>query len=146
LSDPESQLIATVIGRNIRRRRHLAGMTQAELGARLGISFQQLQKYEHGKHQISAANLYRLACIWHCPLDDFLAGLEPGPPAATYPAIAQQRLAGRVTRALLAAGDSALALSILHLLIALSDGRQDPNRPRPPTPPCEPGRSDGASP
>ena len=52
-------------------------MTQQELGNRLGISFQQVQKYERGTNRISAGLLHRLTGILRVPIDYFYAGLPP---------------------------------------------------------------------
>lgn len=49
------------IGRRVRRRRRVLGLTQQQLGERLGIRFQQVQKYECGANRISAARLWYLA-------------------------------------------------------------------------------------
>lgn len=51
------------ISRNIRLHRLARGMTQAELGAALGITFQQVQKYERGRNRVSSSRLLRIAHI-----------------------------------------------------------------------------------
>lgn len=50
-------------------------MTQQDLGRCLGISFQQVQKYERGTNRISAGQLHRLTGILRVPIDYFYAGL-----------------------------------------------------------------------
>ncbi|WP_370335312.1 helix-turn-helix domain-containing protein [Parvularcula marina] len=50
-----------LIGQNIRQARQKLGMTQADLAQKLGISFQQLQKYENGVDRVSAARLFEVA-------------------------------------------------------------------------------------
>lgn len=49
------------VGRRIRQRRALLDMTQATLGAAIGVSFQQIQKYEKGTNRVSASRLQELA-------------------------------------------------------------------------------------
>ncbi len=49
------------IGERIRRRRVELGLTQDQLACRLGVSYQQIQKYERGANRISASRLYALA-------------------------------------------------------------------------------------
>lgn len=49
------------IGRTIRTRRRLLGMTQSDLAAKLGVGFQQIQKYESGVNRTTAARLYEIA-------------------------------------------------------------------------------------
>ena len=49
------------LGRRLRRRRRLLGLTQQQLGDRVGVRFQQIQKYECGANRLSAARLWELA-------------------------------------------------------------------------------------
>lgn len=63
------------IGRRLWERRRILRMTQQDLGNRLGISFQQVQKYERGTNRISAGQLHRLTGILRVPIDYFYAGL-----------------------------------------------------------------------
>ncbi|MEO0550846.1 MAG: helix-turn-helix transcriptional regulator [Pseudomonadota bacterium] len=50
-----------LVGERIRRRRILMGLTQDQLGETLGISYQQIQKYETGANRVSAGRLYLIA-------------------------------------------------------------------------------------
>lgn len=52
------------VGARVRTRRLMAGMTQEELAARLGITFQQVQKYEKGVNRVSAGKLAQIANIF----------------------------------------------------------------------------------
>ena len=63
------------IGRRLRRRRRLRGMTQQDLGVGLGLKFQQIQKYECATNRICAARLHRLAAALHVPIQYFFDGL-----------------------------------------------------------------------
>lgn len=60
------------IGQRIRRHRNLRQMSQEELAARLGISCQQLQKYEGGANRISASRLIQLARVLSTEISLFL--------------------------------------------------------------------------
>ena len=60
-----------IIGKQIRFRRNLMRMTQANLANKLGISFQQIQKYEIGKNKISASRLFHISEILRTPLYEF---------------------------------------------------------------------------
>ena len=53
--------VEIVVGRRLRRRRRLMSLTQAELGALCGVSFQQVQKYESANTRLSVAMLWKLA-------------------------------------------------------------------------------------
>ena len=59
------------VGRRVRLARKAAGLSQTEVGAALGISFQQIQKYEKGANRISAARLLRLAALLNVPVTFF---------------------------------------------------------------------------
>jgi len=58
---PELRAIDEAIGKRIRLRRQQLGMSQTELGAKLGVSFQQVQKYEKGTNRISGSRTTQLA-------------------------------------------------------------------------------------
>lgn len=59
------------IGALIRQRRLDAGITQERLAARLGITFQQVQKYELAKNRVSASRLFEIAAIIGAPVESF---------------------------------------------------------------------------
>lgn len=65
------------VGSRIRMRRQLIGMSQEKLGELLGITFQQVQKYEKGANRISASRLYYTAKILGVPVQFFYDDL-PG--------------------------------------------------------------------
>ena len=64
------------LGRRLRRRRRLLGLTQQQLAVQVGIRFQQIQKYECGANRISAARLWQLAEALESPVSYFYDGLE----------------------------------------------------------------------
>ncbi len=64
------------VGRRLRRRRRLLGLTQQQLGAAVGIRFQQIQKYECGANRLSAARLFQLAQALNVPIQYFYEGLD----------------------------------------------------------------------
>lgn len=59
------------VGGRIRLRRSVMGMTQTALAERLGLTFQQVQKYERGTNRVAASRLYRIAVILEVPLSFF---------------------------------------------------------------------------
>ncbi len=63
------------LGRRLRRRRRLLGLTQQQLATQVGIRFQQIQKYECGANRISAARLWQLAEALESPVSYFYDGL-----------------------------------------------------------------------
>ncbi|SFI60118.1 helix-turn-helix domain-containing protein [Caulobacter sp. UNC279MFTsu5.1] len=63
------------IGSRLRARRRHLRLTQADLAKRLGVTFQQLQKYESGANRISAVSLHLAAQALETPIGFFLEGL-----------------------------------------------------------------------
>ena len=57
------------VGQSIRAHRLIAGMSQNELGDHLGISFQQIQKYEKGKNRVGAGRLRHIADLFKVPVN-----------------------------------------------------------------------------
>ena len=70
------------IGARVRMRRVLAGMSQEKLGEALGITFQQIQKYEKGTNRISVSRLHQIAGILGVPVSTFYEGAPEGGEAA----------------------------------------------------------------
>jgi len=71
------------VGSRIRLRRNMLGMSQEKLGESLGITFQQIQKYEKGTNRVGASRLQAIASILAVPVSFFFEdapGLESGAP------------------------------------------------------------------
>jgi transcriptional regulator with XRE-family HTH domain len=64
------------IGERIRSRRIRARVSQESLGKPLGITFQQIQKYEKGTNRVSAGRLLKIAEVLECDVMDFFEGLQ----------------------------------------------------------------------
>jgi transcriptional regulator with XRE-family HTH domain len=82
------------LGRRLRRRRRLLGLTQQQLAVQVGIRFQQIQKYECGANRISAARLWRLAEALETSVAYFYDGLGEALDEAT-PAAAPREVFSR---------------------------------------------------
>lgn len=65
-----------IIGRNIRNLRTRAGYSQQDIAKALGVSFQQIQKYEAGKNRFPAETLYRLKKFYGVPYPYFFEGMD----------------------------------------------------------------------
>lgn len=63
------------VGSRVRMRRMLVGLSQEKLGERLGLTFQQVQKYEKGSNRVSASRLYQMAQILGVPVQFFFEEL-----------------------------------------------------------------------
>lgn len=64
------------VGKRIRHRRWLIGMTQQQLAEQVGIKFQQIQKYETGANRVSASRLWDIAEALDVPVSFFFEGIE----------------------------------------------------------------------
>lgn len=63
------------VGARIRMRRKLLGVSQEKLAEQLGLTFQQVQKYERGANRVSASKLYEIARALEAPVAYFFEGL-----------------------------------------------------------------------
>ena len=64
------------VGKRIRHRRWMVGMTQQQLADRVGIKFQQIQKYETGMNRVSASRLWDVADVLDVTISFFFEGLD----------------------------------------------------------------------
>lgn len=64
------------VGKRIRHRRWLVGMTQQQLAERVGIKFQQIQKYETGANRVSASRLWDISESLDVSVSFFFEGLD----------------------------------------------------------------------
>jgi transcriptional regulator with XRE-family HTH domain len=64
------------VGKRIRHRRWMLGMTQQQLGEAVGIKFQQIQKYETGMNRVSASRLWDIAEVMDVKIAFFFEGLS----------------------------------------------------------------------
>lgn len=67
------------VGQRVRVRRVLCGMSQTALANELGLTFQQLQKYESGANRISASRLWAISKILDVPVSWFFEGIDGEP-------------------------------------------------------------------
>ncbi len=81
------------VGSRIRLRRTLLGMSQERLGEALGLTFQQVQKYERGVNRVGASRLFDLSRVLDVPISFFFDDM-PEALAATYGTPPPRRVAG----------------------------------------------------
>ncbi len=65
------------VGSRIRLRRTLLGMSQEKLGNAIGLTFQQVQKYERGTNRVGSSRLYQLAKVLNVPVSFFFDDMPP---------------------------------------------------------------------
>ena len=90
------------VGARLRLRRCLLGMTQGDLAAAIGLTFQQVQKYEKAANRVSASMLHRIAGVLAVPVgfffDDLSEDMTEGAVAATNDNVLARPEAGDLLR------------------------------------------------
>lgn len=81
------------VGSRVRLRRTLMGLSQEAVGEGLGLTFQQVQKYERGANRIGSSRLYRLSKILEVPVTFFFEGL-PSTAGVETPGLSDAPAAG----------------------------------------------------
>lgn len=71
-----AHIVDVHVGKRIRQRRWLVGMTQQKLAEHVGIKFQQIQKYETGANRVSASRLWDIADALDVDVSFFFEGLK----------------------------------------------------------------------
>ena len=93
--------VDTHVGQRLRLRRTLLGLSQGELGRRVGLTFQQIQKYERGVNRIGASRLAEFAAVLGVPPGWFFEDMSDAARQRTRPlrqgAASLQDLGGRDT-------------------------------------------------
>lgn len=106
------------IGARIAARRVALGLTQGALAERLGLSFQQVQKYEAGLNRVPASRLNRIAGLMAAPIDHFLPPLFPAWSAESAPSRDEDAVA--MAAALPAIRDPAVRRALVCVARALA--------------------------
>ena len=76
MTEKRCDAVDSLVGRNIRILRLDRGMSQTELGHRLGVTFQQVQKYENGTNRIGSGRLFKIGNVFGVPISAFFDGAE----------------------------------------------------------------------
>lgn len=124
------------VGTRVRLRRLMLQMSQDKLGAKLGVTFQQVQKYERGANRVSASRLWGMSEILEVPIEFFFEGLRSGSEASGFaegdetPMVYDfinstdgVQLASAYSRI----SDPKIRRQILQLVRALGDGKLEDN-------------------
>ncbi len=110
--------VDVLVGRRARECRTLEGMSQSVVAERLGLTFQQLQKYEKGHNRISASKLYELAQLFGVSVSYFYEGMEEGKGAPSPDDVLTKRETLELVRAYYKITDPAVRDSIRRLVQA----------------------------
>ena len=125
------------VGTRVRLRRMLIGMSQEKLGELLGLTFQQVQKYEKGVNRIGAGRLFQVAHILGVPIDYFYEGVNgvgEGAPGfaelgGASPPVMEFLSSGeglQLSLAFMKIKDPKVRKRVLDLVKSLSDGEELP--------------------
>lgn len=79
--------IDVTVGRNVRHVRNMIGMSQETLGEKLGLTFQQVQKYEKGTNRISASKLVAMSQALDCSIAQLFADVEASTNTVPVPTV-----------------------------------------------------------
>ena len=74
---PKFHAVDVHVGTRTRQRRSLLGMSQTTLGKAVGLTFQQIQKYERGANRIASSRLYEFAKVLDVPVSYFFDDMPP---------------------------------------------------------------------
>jgi transcriptional regulator with XRE-family HTH domain len=108
------------VGSRIRLKRTIQGLSQTELGTAVGVTFQQMQKYESGANRVSASKLWALSEELDVPISYFFDGLDTDG-ASPSEAIATDRYATELMRAVARIRDAKLRDCLLGLVKVMGE-------------------------
>lgn len=108
------------VGKKLKELRQLRSLTQTDIAQGLGISFQQIQKYELGRNRISASRLYELAHLLDVETSYFFAGLNEDQADEPANGVTTEE-ANRIASAFSRIKDDRLRTQISTLITELSD-------------------------
>jgi transcriptional regulator with XRE-family HTH domain len=115
--------VDALIGECIRSRRLQAGVSQETLGRALGITFQQVQKYEKGSNRVSAGRLLKIAETLECNVIDFFEGVGSGktPAGRTFSKFLATKDGVAIVEAMLKIKDETLRRAVIEIAERLAD-------------------------
>ncbi len=108
--------VDVIVGRNLRIWRMVKGLSQAQLASRLGVTFQQLQKYEVGGNRIGTGRLVKAAAILGIPISALFEGTNAAEPTRSMLALVSDLRSFRLAYAFAAIKHNAFRLSLVELV------------------------------
>jgi transcriptional regulator with XRE-family HTH domain len=108
--------IDVTVGRNARIWRMAKGLSQAQLANRLGVTFQQVQKYETGGNRIGTGRLVKIAAILGVPISALFEGTNAAEPSRSLLALVSDRRSFRLAHAFAAIKHNGFRLSLVELV------------------------------
>jgi transcriptional regulator with XRE-family HTH domain len=106
------------------------GLSQAQLARRLGVTFQQVQKYETGGNRVPTGRLVKLAAILAVPISALFAGTDAAESSYSLLALVSDSRSFRLAQAFAAITDKRCRLSLVSLVEKIAATAPQPKRPR----------------
>lgn len=125
ISNKSATKLDKLVGQNIRIHRLACGLTQEQLGAKLDVTFQQVQKYEKGINRIGSGRLYQIADILEVPVKSFFKG-ETKQPAYRHWSpfdLLADAMTMQMAREFAKIGDIKIRRAVLAVIEALTSSR-----------------------
>jgi len=112
------------IGRRLREARLARGFSQGALGNKLGVTFQQVQKYESGANRIGGSRLWDISGVLDVPVGYFFEGLPAAGPAASTrePEAPLTRRSLELAKEIDTIPDETIKMQVLRLVRAITKG------------------------
>ena len=115
------------VGSRVRMRRIMLGMSQEKLGEALGLTFQQIQKYENGANRVGSGRLAKISKVLDVPIDRFFHNRTTGSDGEGAKDVVTELLASpyalRMLNALKKIPDNKVRLSLVALTESIADKR-----------------------
>jgi transcriptional regulator with XRE-family HTH domain len=122
--------VDVAVGRNVRMWRLAKGLSQAVLAKRVGVTFQQVQKYETGGNRITTGRLVKIAGVLGVPLSALLHGVDAKDPSQSLTALISDSRSFRLAHAFAAVKNSQFRDSLVNMVEQLAALPQKPKRRR----------------
>jgi transcriptional regulator with XRE-family HTH domain len=108
--------VDVAVGGNVRFWRMARGLSQARLASRLGITFQQVQKYEVGANRIGTGRLVKIAAILDVPISALFEGTNAAEPSRSLLALVSDSRSFRLANAFAAIKHNAFRVALVELV------------------------------
>ena len=115
-----------IVGKNIRFFRNAKGLSQSELGKELGVTFQQIQKYEKGNNRVGSSRLARVSKVLDVPISKLFTGAATDATGNTDARVTQllhKPHALRMLKALADLPDDKTRLAIIMLMESIAQAK-----------------------
>jgi transcriptional regulator with XRE-family HTH domain len=122
--------VDVAVGRNVRIWRMAKGLSQVQLAKRLGVTFQQVQKYETGGNRIPTGRLVKAAAILGVPISALFEGTNAAEPSRSLLALVSDRRSFRLAHAFAAIKHNGFRLSLVELVERIAAAEAAKRRPK----------------